>query len=772
MRSIDRCIYKELVGPLLISLTVLTFIVFTREFGRFAEILIRKSAEPATILQVCLALLPSILIFTIPISFLIGTLIAFSRLSSDSEIIALRACGISMFRLLSPVLKIGLVVFVLTVAMTFYLLPRGNRQLRELQYSIGIRPVINDIRPRVFNESISNIVLYVEEIQYQRGLWSGVFVVDNSVPNEQRIILARYGRIVPQPESGRFQFHFDQGTSYKVDMQDFTKDDLSRFESLEMVVETADETPPQTLPLKTREKGTFDLLKQRGSTPQEQRRTWVELNSRLALPLSTFAFAFLGLGLGVNTRRGGRAYGFIIGILIAFTYYILFVTGSNFAKDTAVPVWLGVWGSNLLLYGAGLLALRFMNTDSPWMRAVTDNRMLLGGLEALHQGYTELRRIIARKRARNNTAVSSLRVGFLKVIDLYLIKEFLKYFALALIVSVALFDVFTLFELMDDIIRNHISLWLVLDYFWFLLPHILTLVVPMTVLIATLVNFGMLDRTNQVTSLKASGVSVYRLAVPILLTAALVSSFLFVMQDYVLPFANQKQDNLRNIIKGRPVRTFFHPERPWTFGQKHRLYNYVRFDSTRKIFAQLSIYDLDISANYLNSKIFASRAVWDPAKKIWVLHQGFIRNFNDPAHGLTRFEEMQLKLPEEPSYFVKEVKESTKMKYLELKNYIQTLQLSGFDVEELRVELYKKISFPVVSIIMAMIGVPFAFSMGRKGALYGLAVSILIGIIYWGTFGVFEVMGASGMLAPVLAAWAPNLLFGIGGLYLLFTIRT
>src|SRR5712691_5388972 len=102
MRSIDRCIYKELVGPLLISLTVLTFIVFTREFGRFAEILIRKSAEPATILEVCLALLPSILIFTIPISFLIGTLIAFSRLSSDSEIIALRACGISMFRLLSP----------------------------------------------------------------------------------------------------------------------------------------------------------------------------------------------------------------------------------------------------------------------------------------------------------------------------------------------------------------------------------------------------------------------------------------------------------------------------------------------------------------------------------------------------------------------------------------------------------------------------------------------------------------------------------------------
>ncbi len=112
------------------------------------------------------------------------------------------------------------------------------------------------------------------------------------------------------------------------------------------------------------------------------------------------------------------------------------------------------------------------------------------------------------------------------------------------------------------------------------------------------------------------------------------------------------------------------------------------------------------------------------------------------------------------------------MPYGELKSYIHSLQQSGFDVEELRVELYRKISFPVVSLIMAILGLPFAFSVGRRGALHGLAFSILIGMIYWGAFGVFEVMGASGMLAPVLAAWAPNLLFGTGGLYLLLTVRT
>jgi LPS export ABC transporter permease LptG len=289
---------------------------------------------------------------------------------------------------------------------------------------------------------------------------------------------------------------------------------------------------------------------------------------------------------------------------------------------------------------------------------------------------------------------------------------------------------------------------------------------------AALAAFGLLDRTNQVTALKACGVSVYRLAAPVFICAAILSGFLFLLQDYVLPFANQKQDNLRSQIKGRVTRTFYHPERQWIFGEKPRLFNYMRYDSSRGEFAQLSIYDLDIAENRCKSRIYASRATWDSQRKGWVLSKGFKRDFENPAQGISAFDTLFLPLPETPAYFSKEVKESTKMQYAELRSYIQGLQQAGFDVEELRVELHRKISFPVVSIIMALIGIPFAFSTGRKGTLHGVALSILIGMIYWGAFGVFEVMGASRMLAPVLAAWAPNLLFGTGGLYMLLTIRT
>ena len=136
------------------------------------------------------------------------------------------------------------------------------------------------------------------------------------------------------------------------------------------------------------------------------------------------------------------------------------------------------------------------------------------------------------------------------------------------------------------------------------------------------------------------------------------------------------------------------------------------------------------------------------------------------------FDSQGFTFPEEPSYFTGEVKESSKMTYLELEEYIQYLHQGGFEVDHLKTDLHKKIAFPLVSLIMAILGIPFSFTMGRKGALYGIAAGVLIGIFYWGTFGVFGTLGANGLLSPLLAAWAPNLLFAAGGTLLLSTVRT
>ena len=143
------------------------------------------------------------------------------------------------------------------------------------------------------------------------------------------------------------------------------------------------------------------------------------------------------------------------------------------------------------------------------------------------------------------------------------------------------------------------------------------LLIPISVLIATLVTFGLLEKTNQMVALKACGISVHRVAAPVFVVAFFVSALVFVVQDHILPYANQRQDNLRNVIKGRPVQTHYQHGRNWIFGQENRLYHYNYFDSARNMFAGVSVYELDIGENTLSRLTYAQKAEWNPTVKKW-----------------------------------------------------------------------------------------------------------------------------------------------------------
>jgi len=184
-RKIHKVIYSEIIPPSLIALAVLTFVVFTRELGRLAELLIRKDADAVTVLGVIMALLPKILIFTVPFAFLIGTLVGFSRLSADSEVVAMRAGGVSIYQMLWPVFKVNFVVAATTFLLTFVLLPQGNWTLRQIQHQIGLRPVQSEIKPRVFNEDLPQVILYIEDQDLQNSAWKGVFLSDTGDSGEK-----------------------------------------------------------------------------------------------------------------------------------------------------------------------------------------------------------------------------------------------------------------------------------------------------------------------------------------------------------------------------------------------------------------------------------------------------------------------------------------------------------------------------------------------------------------------------------------------------------
>jgi LPS export ABC transporter permease LptG len=363
-----------------------------------------------------------------------------------------------------------------------------------------------------------------------------------------------------------------------------------------------------------------------------------------------------------------------------------------------------------------------------------------------------------------------------RILDKYVIVGFLNYFLLVLCSFVIIFIVFTFFELLDDVISNQIPILVVLNYFRYLLPQIVFYMIPMSVLVAVLVNFGVLTRTSQIVAMKASGVSLYRLALSLMIVTLLISALSFAMQEYVLPGCNQKQDALRDIIKGRRPQTYLRPDRKCMMGERSKIFYYNFFDEHRNLFGDLSVFEFDPASFEIRRRIYATRAHWDEVQGTWILEDGWSQGFREQravAKEFVRFERQRFpEIAEDPRYFKKEVKQSSQMSYLELRNYIEDLRQSGFDVVRLTVALHKKLSFPIISLIMCMIAITFSFSMGKRGSLYGVGLSIMIGITYWVMLEFFEQVGGAGKLLPFLAAWAPNLIFGASGVYYLFTIRT
>ena len=215
-------------------------------------------------------------------------------------------------------------------------------------------------------------------------------------------------------------------------------------------------------------------------------------------------------------------------------------------------------------------------------------------------------------------------------------------------------------------------------------------------LLAVLVTFGLMQRSNEITAIKATGTSIYRIVTPVIVAAAVLAAGLFFADQFYLPHTNKRQEALHNQIKGKPAQTYLRPDRKWIFGQNNDIYYYQFFDPDRDQFGNITVFQLDRASFAITRRIHADRAHWADNLNRWVYEQGWDRSCNGFGHReLSPFEVATFpELPETPSYFKKEVKQYSEMNYEELRRYIRDLQQSGFDVVRLRVQLHKKLSYP------------------------------------------------------------------------------
>jgi LPS export ABC transporter permease LptF/LPS export ABC transporter permease LptG len=776
MRILDRYIVREVFRHAFLGLLVFTFVFFVPQLVRLMELFVRHSGSGGQILKLFLCLFPGVLTFTVPIATLIGVLLGLGRMSADSEIIALTALGIGRRRILLPVGVLAAVGAGVTLAMTIWLGPLALRTLRAIEADLVATQISLQVQPRVFDERFPRMVLYVNDVSATGTQWHGVFLADAGGENGSRLTLAENAIVIAEPRQGKLELHLEGGTTHEFSRQEPDHYSVTAFGKSDWPIEVSGLASAQPRQLVNPERSVRDLLADNGVGWREAR---VELHRRFAFPAACFVFALVAVPLGAQPRRGGRAAGSIIAVLLIAAYYLLFVTGAGFARAGALTPAVGIWMADALLAAFGITLLPRMEQfrgESRWLRPIGRVRRwirLRRRLRARARAAAAQAERVSNGNGPQREASVLSSGSFPQLIDLYLLRRFFYYFGLLMAVFVFLFEMFTLFELLDEIARHRVPFLTVVSYFRYLTPYLLYNLAPLGALVAVLVTLGIMSKDNEIVALKASGISLYRLAVPLLFAGLTLAATMLVLDDTYLPYANQRQDALRNQIKGRPPQTYTHPQR-WIFGENSKIHNYDLFDPAQSLFGGLSVVELDPATFQVRRRIFAARARWSESQKLWVLESGWVRDFSDGT--IVRYEQFSAtalpELREPPSYFNREIRQAFQLSWRELRRYINDLHRAGFDVSNLTVQWHVKIAFPLIAPISMLLAIPFAFLVGTRGAIGGVALGLTMGIAYWTLARLLDAMGGVGQLPPFLAGWSPDLIFFFLGLYFYLKMPT
>ena len=766
MNIVTSYIFKEIARHSILGLLIFSFVLYVPHINRLLELVARRNLSVTTLLELFLLPLPNIFIITIPMAVLVGILIGLSRMASDGEIVALRASGVSSGRIVMPALLYAALGWILASSTSLYWAPRAGQELSRLKRELQTQHAPYELPARVFIEHIPNFLLFTRDTKGTSPSWHQVFIADTSLPGNLKTTTAETGHIYQDPDSKRVIIHLARGNTHHLDPAEASLYSIVTFNQTDLPLQMGSSAPKDPEQIQYPNLGLGKLVRAL-KDPEHQRGASVQLHYRVAIPVASLVLALLGIPLGLKSRKGGKAIGFMFTILLVLVYYVMAASGLSLSKQGNLPPWLGLWFGNAAFALAGFFWLWRMNRAS---RGRTSLSGLRDWLTRLVGRWSIFKKTQARTRAGK-----SPRRRYLQILDGYILRSFFTYLGLVVLALIGLSVVFDFYQLFGHILKNQAGVGTVLDYYRYLVPQVLYFpVLPLAILVAVLISFSLLTKSNQITAVKASGVSLYRISIPIFIVAGVFSGGLFLLEENYLPEINQRQDALRDQIKGRPPRTYTQPDRHWIFGEESRIFNYRYFDSPRNLFVQLSVFELDPETFQIRRRIYAERAHWEDSLTGWVLENGWVRDIEDDR--VTQYRTFKVDtfshLTEKPDYFKKEVKPHEQMNAIELRRYLQELQQSGLDVARLSVQLHKKFSYPLMACVVAFIGIPFSFTVGKRGALSGLVMSLSIAMAYWVTTSFFEALGALGQLPPVIAAWASPVIFGLGGVYLLLRVKT
>ena len=361
-------ILKEILPIFFIGLMTFTIILLMDKILKLIELVVNRGGSLSNILMLFLFISPSFLIITIPVSVLLGTLLTFGRLSSDSEITAFKASGMSLYQLFFPISIFALATFLLTSLLVFYGLPWGNRGFKATLYRLIQSKADIEIKERVFNDAFSGLVVYVDRVPLQGNHMEGILIYDQREKGKSNTILAKEGFIVNNPESQEIILRLRSGDIHRFEPEAHTFQKIT-FDTYDLKLELAKTFAAIEKKLKDWEMSIDDIRKKMEETKRTGGNTTpyeIELHKRYAIPFTCIVFALIGVPLGIQPHRSGRSYGFILSIFILIAYYVSLTASEILAARKIIPAFSAGWAPNLLFSGLGIYLLVKTASESPF----------------------------------------------------------------------------------------------------------------------------------------------------------------------------------------------------------------------------------------------------------------------------------------------------------------------------------------------------------------------------------------------------------------------
>src|SRR5215213_1698992 len=614
---LPRYIVGAIAPYILISLLMLTALLLAQQAARLAEVVMYADLPFSLLGSIGAALLPGVLVFSIPLATLAGIIVGFSRMGSDSEIVAMRAAGVGSWTMIWPALLIGLLFTGATTYLHLKEAPEAARDLERIALQGLLAKLDSPVEPRTFS-TLPRYVIYVRDANKDLGTWGRVFIFRQLSDRKTQVYTARSGRIDSSGEQSELvltdvlatefpsavaegEAQPDRRASNSIGGNGERSYVVERSDQLRLSISTGRSDIVQRLNQRDTNADAMDWsdLRERvaSGTVNEQQEAVRILNRRTALSLAPLVFSLLGAILGLRIRRGGKSAGVLLTIIVVIIYYLLSLLGESFARAGSVSPYVGPWLATIFILALSLLFLfvkriPFLSSVSILSRGPKGSARATKAVKAKHLGLSPL--------------------GFPNLMDATLFRSLALSFLVCFGALTAIFNIFTLFELWRFIAVTHAGAGVVARYLLFLLPLITVELFPATMLISVLVTYALLARRHEAIAWWASGQSVYRLMLPGFFFALAIAFGSWLVQEYVMPGTNLKQDALRARIRGGEARATTRTGRQWLAStETRRFYSYEFTEDGRLI--EPTIYALDAEAVHLAQVVSGKTGTWiDP----------------------------------------------------------------------------------------------------------------------------------------------------------------